>query len=220
MRPDSMSVSRLSPLLLPTEIAIDIRAPQMISEDLERAAQLAAAADTRPYSDRRLRASVNADATASRQLPLAPLGYSVGRGNCHAASLRAARGPRAAERQSRWGDAATGQIGHFSQLNREACSSRHELTCGDSGLRTLSLSAALASSTRFVEGTGAHLPRFVPGEAKGGFATGAQQGRASILLSQICSIVRCALGVSVTISSRANARHVRALAIARARRAP
>jgi hypothetical protein len=98
----------LSPLFLPAETAAYIQSAASGQPGIRSALpQLAAAAGIAAVLTRRLRASVNADATASRQLPLAPSGFSVGRGNCRAASLRAARGPRAAERQSRSADIST-----------------------------------------------------------------------------------------------------------------
>jgi hypothetical protein len=48
------------------------------------------------YQTRRFAPRESAAATASRRPQVAPLGYTFGRGSRRAASLRAARGPRAA----------------------------------------------------------------------------------------------------------------------------
>jgi hypothetical protein len=120
--------------------------------------------------------------------------------------------------KGRWGDAATARIGHFKPLNRENAFQPNTNQLRRQRRSTLGPSAALASSSRLAEGTGAHLSGFVPGRPREVRPPVFNNAEAESHLSQICSIARRASGVSLSISSRAHARH-RAGAGDRARKA-
>jgi hypothetical protein len=113
-------------------------------------------------------------------------------------ALVAREGAAPGERQSPLGRRSTSAYRPSQPtVLRERVPANTNSPAATSGVRTLSLNAALASTTHLAEETGAHLPGFVPGKAQRGSATGAQQGRGSIPLSQICSIARCASGVTL-----------------------
>jgi hypothetical protein len=104
----------------------------------------------------------SASATASRRLLFAPSGYSIGRGSRRAASP----GPHAG--RVRLIEMTLGRRSNSTYRPFQPTELRERVPAATNHLRrqrrrTLSLSAALASSTHLAEGTSAHLPRFVTG---------------------------------------------------------
>jgi hypothetical protein len=125
-----------------------------------------------------LRASKSADVMASRSLQFAPSGHSVSCGSERAASL--ARHAGRAQHTGR----TLGRRSNPGCRPFQLTELRERVPADTNSPATTAASHAEPECRAGFEhalggGTGAYLPRFVPGEAKRGSATGAQQGGAS-----------------------------------------